>query len=199
LGTEVHHLTIVRNDVLGYAGRAVTGSGGWGDLAMNRTTADNHARINKMASIIDRNFPGPGENRDDVASWLQAVHVALIKLMAGAAAEILMIGQANEARSADDYADGHRLALTVTTNSVSARALMEFAAVEALEMLRPYSSVLRALAQELVEKRELNGTEVDQIISASLAALERDRELSRRAGWNDLIGRAAAFEQDRPQ
>jgi hypothetical protein len=199
LGTDVHHVTVVQNDDLGYAGRAITGSGGFPDLAMHRSTADNHARINKMASIIDRNFPGPGENRDDVASWLQAVHVALIKLMAGAAAEILMIGQANDGRSADDHADAHRLAATVTSSDVSARALMEFAAVEAIEMLRPYASVLTALASELVARRELDGAEIDQVIQAALIQQAHDREMVRRAQWNDLIGRAAAFEKDQPQ
>jgi hypothetical protein len=199
LGTEVHFVTIIQNEALGYAGRAITGSGGFPDLAMNRSAADNQVRIDKMANIVDRHRPRAGENLDVIAPWIAAVHVAVIKLMAGAAGEVLMIGQANDRRCAGDYLEAKRLALTVTANANSAQAFMEFAGVEALEMLRPYRAVLLALAAELAEKRELDGPAIDQIITTALIHRDRDREASRQADWNGVIQRAEAFEKDRSQ
>ena len=146
-----------------------------------------------MANIIDRYKPRAGEERDVVAPWLLAAQVAVVKLMAGAAGEVLMIGQANDRRCAGDYREAQRLALTVTASSTSAEAFLQFAGVEAVELLRPYLDVLRALTGELVKQREFDGAEVDRIISAALVALDRDRELRRQDDWRRVTQSAAAF------
>ena len=190
-------VSIVEDAQLGRAGVTISGNGGWPDLAMS--VSDNFSRIDKMATVVDRHKPRDGENRDFAASWLAAVHAAVTKLMAGVAGELLIFGKSNDRRAAGDYAEASRLSLTIATNASAAQAFIEFAGIEAVEMLRPYSAVVRALAEELVARRELNGGEVDEVIAAALARADRDRETVRRSRWNDLTQRAAAFEKDRPQ
>jgi hypothetical protein len=199
LGHGVSLISIVENEKLGRAGVTISGDGGWPDLAMGRSVSDSYARIDKMASIIDRHKPREGENRDIAESWLAAVHVAAIKLMAGVAGEILIFGKANDRRAAGDYSEASRLSLTIATNSRAAQAFMEFAGVEAIEMLRPYSAVVRALAEELVLKRQLSGAEADRIIAAALAVLAHDQEAARQADWRRVMQSAAAFPGDRAQ
>jgi hypothetical protein len=192
-------VSIVEDEKLGRAGVTISGNGAWADLAMARSASDNYARIDKMANIVDRNRPRAGESRDVAESWVAAAHSAVVKLMAGVAGEVLIFGKANDRRAAGDYAEALRLSLTIATNASAAQAFIEFAGIEAVELLRPYSAVVRALAEELVARRELNGGEVDEVIAAALARADSDRETVRRAAWRDLTRRAQAFEKDRPQ
>jgi hypothetical protein len=192
-------VSIVEDAQLGRAGVTISGNGGWTDLAMNRSVSDNFARVDKMASIIDRNKPRDGESRDISEPWLAAVHSAVVKLMAGVAGELLIFGKSNDRRASGDYAEALRLSLTIATNSSAAQAFLEFAAIEAREMLRPHSLVVRALADELVARRELSGAEVDEVIAAAIAAKSIEDECQRRADWNGVIQRAAGFEKDQMQ
>jgi hypothetical protein len=58
---------------------------------------------------------------------------------------------------------------------------------------------LLALAAELAEPRELDGTEIDQVISAALIQQARDREMVRQADWRGVTERAEAFRKDQAQ
>jgi len=137
--------------------------------------------------------PGPGETRGDAVAWYAAVHENVVLLFAGAAAEAVAFGRANDRTSRSDYAKAQRYARTICATDTSAEKYLEFAIIEAAELIEPYQPVLLALADELVKKRELDGAEVDQVISDAIVALERDRELSRRAGWREVTANAAAF------
>ena len=61
-------------------------------------------------------------------------------------------------------------------------------------MLRPYSAMVRALAEELALKRELNGAEVDEVIEAAIAAKSIQNERQRRDDWRDVTRRAKEFD-----
>jgi hypothetical protein len=188
-GVPVHFATTIPDAKLGFGGRAMIGFG----PPVNRTTGDNYLTVDEIARTVDQHMPRPGEDRGWAAEWYAAVHENVVELLAGAAAEAVAFGRANDRTSRSDYAKAQRYARTICTSHASAEKYLEFALFEAAELIESYRTVLLALADELVKKRELDGSEVDQIISAALVALDRDRELSRRAGWHEVAERAQAF------
>jgi hypothetical protein len=198
LGKAVLLATTVPNAKLGFGGRVITGSGD-ASSAMSRSLHEGYVVVDEIASVVDRHMPGPGETKDDAAPWLTVVHGAVTEWLAGAAAESIVFGSADDRRSRTDYLSARRYARTICSSDVSAEAFVEFVLIEAVEAITPYRTVLLSLAAELVERRELDGDQIDQVIQAALIQQAHDGEMIRRAQWNDLTKRAAAFEQDRPQ
>ena len=198
LGKAVLLATTVPDPLLGFGGRVITGSGD-ASRAMSRSLRDGFIVVDEIAAAVERHMPGPGETKEDAAPWLTVVHGAGVEWLAGAAAENIAFGSADDRRSRSDYLSAQRYARTICASDVSAEAFLEFALIEAYELIAPYRPVLLALAAELVERRELDGAAIDQIIQAALIQQARDSEMVRRAEWSDLTKRAEAFEKDRPQ
>jgi hypothetical protein len=198
LGRQVHLATTVPDAKLGFGGRVITGSGD-ASRAMSLSLHEGHIVIDEIARVIDQHMPGPGETKEDAAPWLTVVHGAAVEWLAGAAAESIAFGRADDRRSRSDYLNAQHYARTICSSDVAAEAFLEFALIEAVELITPYRPVLLALAAELAERRELDGAAIDQIICAALIQQAHDRETVRRAQWNDLTQRAAAFEKDQPQ
>lgn len=188
----VHSVTVIPNPELGFAGCAMIGTG----PPAYRTVSETCAEVDSISRVIDQHRPRPGEDRADIEPWLRSVHENVVELLAGAAAEAVMFGRANDRGIGSDYAKALRYARTICASDVSAEKFLEFAIIEAAELIEPYRVVLRALADELVKQRELDGAAIDQIITTALIHRDRDREASRQADWNGVIQRAEAFERE---
>ena len=195
LGRPVHSASVIPDAKLGFAGCVMVGDG----PPAYRTIEEGIAEVEQISRIIDRHMPRPGESRQDIEPWLRSVHENAVELLAGAAAETVAFGRANDGTARSDYLKAQRLARTICASDASAEAFLEFAGTEAVEVIRPYRSVLLALADELANKRELDGAAIDEIITAALVQADRDRDLSRRAAWYDLTQRASVFEKDQGQ
>jgi hypothetical protein len=195
LGKAVLLATTVPNAKLGFGGRVITGEGD-ASRAMSRSLRDGFIVVDEIAAIVERHMPGPGEAKEDASPWLTVVHGAAVEWLAGAAAESIAFGRADDRRSRSDYLNAQRYARTICSSDVAAEAFLEFALIEAVELITPYRSVLLALAAELAEKRELDGDQIDRVITAAIAQRDRDQEAVRRADWNGVTQRAEGFEKD---
>jgi hypothetical protein len=194
-GVPVQFATTIPDAELGFGGRAMIGFG----PPANRTMGDNYLQVDEIARTVDQHMPREGESRAYAAEWFVAVHDNAIQFLAGGAAEAVIFGRANERTSRSDYAKARRYAATICTSDSSASAFLDFAVCESAELIESHREVLLALAAELVERRELDGAEIDRVIATALARQARDREFVRRADWSGCTQRAAAFEKDRPQ
>jgi hypothetical protein len=193
--TPVHSVTTIPNIEMGYSGQARIGNG----EPVARTMAENDSHVREIVSTVDQHLPRHGEDPGDAAPWLICVHTAVTELLGGAAAETIMYGRADDGKSRGDYHIAWLKARTICATDTATETFLEFGLTQAIELIKPYRPVLTALAKELAARRELNGAEVDQVIQAALIQQERDREMVRRAQWNDLTKRAEAFEQEHPQ
>jgi hypothetical protein len=160
---------------------------------------DNYLTVDEIARTVDQHMPRPGEDRGYAAEWYAAVHENVVELLAGAAAEAVAFGRANDRTSRSDYVKAQRYARTICTSDTSAEKFLEFAIIEAAELIESYREVLLALAEKLVAQRTLDGTEIDRVIEAALMQQARDRALMRRAEWNRVTESAEAFRRDHPQ
>jgi hypothetical protein len=192
---RVHSVTVVPNQELGFGGCAMIGDGS----PVYRTTSESCAEVDSISRVIDQHMPRPGESREDIEPWLRSVHENVVELLAGAAAEAVVFGSANDRSARSDYLKAQRYARTITASDAAAEAFLEFALTEACEIVTPYKAVLRALADALIEHRELDAIAVDRTIAGALAVLDHDREVARQADWRKVTQSAAAFPGDRAQ
>jgi hypothetical protein len=192
--TPVHSVTTIPNIEMGYSGQAMIGNG----EPVARTMAEHESHVLEIVRTVDQHLPRHGEDPGDAAPWLLCVHTAVTELLAGAAAEVDMYGRADDGRSRGDYHIAWLKARTICSTDASTQSFLEFALTEAIELITPYRPVLTALAEELTTRRELNGAEVDQIITAAVAQQAIDCEMARREAWGNLTKRAVAFEKDLP-
>jgi hypothetical protein len=193
--TPVHSATTIPNLALGYSGQAMIGDG----QPVARTMEEHDYHTREIVRTIDQHLPRHGEDPDDAAPWFLSVHTTVTELLAGAAAETVTFGRADDSRSRSDYQIAWLKARSICTSDIAAEAFLEFALTEAAELIAPYKPVLLALAAELAARRELDGAGIDRVISAALTQQAHDLELNRREAWHDLTKRAAAFGQERPQ
>ena len=191
----VHSVRVEPNPELGFAGYAMIGDGS----AVYRTISEDYAQVDSISRVIDQHLPRPGESREDIEPWLRSVHENVVELLAGAAAESVMLGSANDRTARSDYQKAQRLARTICASDLSAEKFLEFAIIEAAELIEPYRDVLRALVDELVDQRKLDGDQVDRVIAATVAQRDHDREVAWKADWRGVIERASEFERDRRQ
>jgi hypothetical protein len=133
-GVPVHFATTIPDAQLGFGGQAMIGFG----PPVNRTIGAGYPTVDEIARTVDQHMPRPGEIREDAARWYAAVHENVVELLAGAAAEAVAFGHANDRTSRSDYAKAQRYARTICTSDASAEKYLEFAIVEAAELMEPY-------------------------------------------------------------
>ena len=149
-----------------------------------------------ICAIIEPTMPAPGEPRVAAADVYLQVHTRVIEMVAGSVAEAMFLpGEPWPAES--DRSQERALASLICSSPESIETFIGFCRAEATALLRPREYIARALTKELLSRRTMTGTQVDEAIAAAVAAKSVEDERQRRAAWHDLTQRAEAFEKDR--
>jgi len=93
----------------------------------------------------------------------------------------------------DDEQKAFAYASLVTSSPASAAAFIDFARVEATELLTGSKHILRTLADELRIKRTMDGAGIDSCIEQAVVAKLIDDEKRRRHDWQQRQASAASF------
>jgi hypothetical protein len=89
------------------------------------------------------------------------------------------------------------LASLICMSPESVEAFIGFCMAEAAALLRPREHIVRALTKELLSHRTMTGAEVDEVISAAIAAKAAADEQLRRSDWVARCSNASMFRADR--
>jgi hypothetical protein len=138
-------------------------------------------------------MPAFGVPRDDVAVELVQTHARVIELLAGTEAERQLFTAAPPLEAPHDIAEARAHAALVCCSPAAVEVFLTYAEIEASELIRLHRHLVQAVADALIERRTLDGTEIDIIISDASAreALRIERE--RRAALSRAVANAGAF------
>jgi len=185
LGAEFGGATIVENTDLGYGGLC------WGPKFQSRF-ADEECSTAIVDQIVEL-MPKDGDTRDDTAEIYQHVFARVVELTAGSEAERMQFG--DNWPATDDRAQERSLAALIYSSSEAQRIFIEACAAEARTILRRHQDVVDALAAALVEHRTLDGSQIDETISRTVAARQLAQEYERRRKWREVQASAHNFTE----
>jgi hypothetical protein len=138
-------------------------------------------------------MPKPGEDRSSVSDVFGNVYAHCIELMAGRAAERMLL-EAEPAPPADDLRQARELAMLICRSEEAIETFIAHCDVAARDLLLPYGDVMMTLSIVLRIARTLDGAEIDKIISDVQARKRSAIEHVRRKRWQRVIENAAAFD-----
>lgn len=181
---EAGHAICAR--VLGHAVGGVTvdpdpvrGSQGlcWG-IGHSEALAAGRGDASTVREVLAPVMPSAGEDRRSVSDVFASVYGQCTELMAGRAAErILLDGE--PAPPVDDLRQARELALLICKSEEAIETFIAHCEVAARALLMPYGDILIVLSAVLRIRRTLDGPEIDKIIwdvrARNAAALERFR------------------------
>jgi hypothetical protein len=146
-----------------------------------------------VRGVLAPMMPKAGEDRSSVGDVFGNVHAHCIELMAGRAAERMLLGQ-EAAPHADDLRQARELAMLICTSEEAIETFIAHCDVAARDLLLPYGDVVMTLSIVLRIKRTLDGAEIDKIISDVQALKALAVERGRRKRWQGVIENATAFD-----
>ncbi|MGO9682364.1 MAG: hypothetical protein ACLPTZ_07205, partial [Beijerinckiaceae bacterium] len=136
-------------------------------------------------------LPRLGESRSDAAELFTHAIGRCIELAAGTASEKLFFPDDEPLTATDDQRQSSAFAGLVCCTPAAVGAFLAYAASEAAALLNEHRGVVIQVADALLERRTLNGAEIDQIIADALAREDLAAERSRRAAWAKTLLSAA--------
>jgi hypothetical protein len=139
-------------------------------------------------------MPKPGEDVSSVSDVFANVYGHCIELLAGRAAERMLLGDDDTGPAVDDLRQARELAMLICTSEEAIETFIAHCDVAAWDLLSPYGDVVMALSIVLRIKRTLDGQEIDKIISDLQAQKALAVERGRRKRWQRVIENAAAFD-----
>jgi hypothetical protein len=152
--------------------------------------------VQQIASIM----PLVGEDRTAAAAIYQHVHSRVVELLAGGMGEQLFFPDEPVMTAYFDVTEAAAFAALICSTPKSVEAFLEFAKVEAFEILTAHKTAVLAIANALIENRTLDAGQIDNCIATAeaqdAAAEARDAliaEKARRTEWRNVAERAAAF------
>jgi hypothetical protein len=184
LGAKFGGATIEESLDLGFSGLC------WGPEFQSRFTGEASSVIEQLDELM----PSDGDARDGAAEIYQHVFTRVVELTAGSEAEKLHFGDAWAA--SDDRKQERQLAQLIFSTPQSAEAFIAACALEARAVLRRHADVVEALAAALVEHRTLDGAQIDNIISRTVAARQLAQEHERRRIWRNVVASAGSFKAE---
>jgi hypothetical protein len=137
-------------------------------------------------------MPKAGEDRHPVADIFGNVYAQCIELIAGRAAESILLN-AEPAPPADDLRQVRELAMLICASEEAIETFIAHCDVAARDLLLPYGDVVIALSTVLRIKRTLDGAEIDGLISDLQARKARAVEHRRRDDWSKREASANTF------
>jgi hypothetical protein len=139
-------------------------------------------------------MPKPGEDRSSVADVFGSVYDQCIELMAGRAAERMLLSDSDPEPPVDDLRQSRELARLICASEEAIETFVAHCDVAARDLLLPYGDVVMTLSIVLRIKRTLDSDEIDKIIADLQARKALAVERGRRKGWQRVIENAAAFD-----
>jgi hypothetical protein len=170
----------------GYEGRV------WGERYAEAFT-NGRGDASHVREAIAPLMPKPGEDRSAVSDVFGSVYAQCIELMAGRAAERMLLEGAPVA-PVDDLRQARELAMLICTSEKAIETFVAHCDVAAWDLLLPYGDVVMTLSIVLRIKRTLDSDEIDKIIADLQARKAQAIEHRRRADWRERELAAASFE-----
>jgi hypothetical protein len=169
----------------GYEGRV------WGEHHMEafKERRGDASDIRKALAPV---MPQAGEGRSSVSDVFANVHSHCIELMAGRAAERMLL-DGKPSAPVDDLRQARELAMLICSSEEAIATFIEHADVAARDLLMPYGDVVIALSAVLRIKRTLDGAEIDALILDLQVRKALAAERVRRREWARRVENAAAF------
>jgi hypothetical protein len=186
LGHEIGGVTVTPAN--GYEGLC------WG-VGHTQAFAQGRCDASDVREVLAPLMPKPGEDRSSVSDVFGNVHAKCIELMAGRAAERILLGQ-EAAPHADDLRQARELAMLICQSEEAIKTFIAHCDVAARDLLLPYGDVVMTLSIVLRIKRTLDGAEIDKIISDVQARKGLAVEHVRRKRWQRAIENAATFNHN---
>jgi hypothetical protein len=110
--------------------------------------------------------------------------------MSGTAAETLLHPDCEPWVARSDIGQARALASLICASEAAIDTYLAFGLAEAKALIDANSHVVLALANTLVERRTLDGDEIDAIIERAVAEKDLADERARRAGWKRVEAKA---------
>jgi hypothetical protein len=139
-------------------------------------------------------MPKAGEDRAPVADIFGQVHSHCLELLAGVAAERMLLGDA--APPVDDLRQARELAMLICTSEQAIETFIAHCDVAARDLLLPYGDVVMTLSIVLRIARTLDAVEIDRVISDVQARKGMAIERYRRADWRKRELSARSFRTE---
>lgn len=140
-------------------------------------------------------MPQDGEDRSGVVDIFANAYAHCIELMAGRAAERILLDD-EPAPPADDLRQARELALLFCRSEKAVGSFVAHCEIAARDLLMPHGDVLIALSTVLRIKRTLTGAEIDTLIADVQAGKALAEERRRREEWRDRVLAAKRFEAE---
>jgi hypothetical protein len=170
----------------GYEGRV------WGERHMEAFT-EGRGDASDVREVLAPLMPQAGEDRSAVSDVFGNVYAHCIELMAGRAAERMLLSDRDPEPPVDDLRQARELAMLLCTSEEAIETFIAHCDVAARDLLLPYGDVVMALSIVLRIKRTLNGAEIDELISDLQTRKALAAEHRRRKEWQRVRESAAAF------
>jgi hypothetical protein len=178
LGEEVAGVTIIPSEHFG----GLT----WGPKHVRSEfdgTAADDAVVPDLCAKIAASMPGPGEPRINAAEAFAHVHVRVVDLCAGTAAETLLHPDDAPWIAHSDIRQARAMASIICTDEAAIDAYLMFGLAEAKALIQRHRAEVLAIAEALMVERTLNAKQIDSIIAAA-------PERARRADWVKVLENA---------
>lgn len=130
-------------------------------------------------------MPNAGDDRGSVADVFANVYNQCIELMAGRAAQAMLLSDRDPEPPTDDLLQARELALLFCKSEEAIETFIAHCDVAARDLLLPYGDVVIVLSTVLRIKRTLDGAEIDRIIWDVETRKALGAEHRRRAEWRE--------------
>jgi hypothetical protein len=140
-------------------------------------------------------MPNAGEDHSAVSDIFGNTYTQVIELMAGRAAERMLLDD-EPVSAADDLRQARELALLFCKSEEAIETFIAHCDVAARDLLMPYGDVVIVLSTVLRIKRTLDGREIDQIILDVETRKALAIEQKRRADWRKSELAASRFRAE---
>jgi hypothetical protein len=184
LGHEVGGVTV--NPASGYEGLC------WG-VGHTQAFTNGRGDASDVRKVLAPLMPKPGEDRSALSDVFGNVYAKGIELMAGRAAERMLL-EDEPVTPVDDLRQARELAMLICTSEKAIETFIAHCDVAAWDLLLPYGDVVMTLSIVLRIKRTLDGVEIDKIIADVQARKGLAIEHHRRADWRRRELAASSFE-----
>jgi hypothetical protein len=188
LGHEVGGVTVNPDAARGYEGLC------WG-VGHKEAFAKGRGDASNVREVLAPLMPKPGEDRSSVSDVFGNVHAQCLQLLAGRAAERMLL-ESEPAMPADDLRQARELAMLICSSEEAIETFIAHCDVAARDLLLPHGDVVMTLSIVLRIKRTLDGAEIDDLISSMQARKALAFERARRKRWEGVTENAARLVAD---
>ena len=194
---EAGHAAVGRLLAMPVAGSTINPVGGYSGLtwAFGDLDAIDLSATVDLCGQLSSLMPGIGESRDDIAVDALHTHHQVLELLAGSLAEAMLCPDTPPLPgAAHDQIEARALAGLICRSVSSVDAYLEFCRVEVVALIESHCDIVQAVADALIERRTLDGDQIDAIISDAVVRHDLIAQQARRAAWARSIEDAATFE-----